>query len=231
VVVALLGLVALAGELWVSGPLAMAATTGVQPAPALEAGALTVSPAGAAQGATVTLVFAYAGSIPASSVQIEIPVGVTTYVPVAPTGWTTSVTGTSLRWDRGPGPVPGTRSFEVRLGPMPAAPSVGFPATVGLQDGTIERWDGTDAVRPVPTVTLTPDPRAVQDQESTGSATHDPASHDAAAPTPAVAPPAVSSVIDGTAIAAVVLAGVGIAAGWGTFALRRSRRGTRRPAS
>ncbi len=106
-----------------------------------------------------------------------------------------------------------------------------FPATVELEGGATERWDGTDAVRPVPTVTLTPDPRGPVDDASAGSGPHDHAAQDPAANEPGVAPPPVSAVIDGATIAAVTIVGLGVAAGWGILAVRRSRRRTRRPAS
>jgi uncharacterized protein YcnI len=125
----------------------------------LVAAHVSVEPTSAAKGATADLVFGSPNERSAAIVafEVEMPEGVTTYVPATVPGWSAAITGLTVRWSGGPIGPGATASFGLRLGPLPATDAVSFRAAQTYDDGVTVRWDeaSTSRAHPAPQVLLT----------------------------------------------------------------------------
>lgn len=122
------------------------ARTGVEP---------SVAPKGATQELTFTCV--NDGSTAIVAFEVEMPDGVTTYVPAVPTGWVVSINDRTIRWTGGSIGVGASILLRLRLGPLPSTPTTRFRVAETHEDGAVARSaeSGSDAAIRALTMTLT----------------------------------------------------------------------------
>ncbi len=219
----------------VAGFLTVAAvTTLVTTEPA--AAGVVVEPANAPKGAVAPLVFTARNERPAAIValEVEMPDGVTTFVPGVPPGWAVAITGQTVRWTGGRIAVGGATTFPLRLGPLPSTEAVTFRVTESYEDGVTERWDGppSSAAHPGPAMVLTgvaPPPTTT----ITGPFDHDHPPGEAPTGAGSVTTPAAggTNTLAGAAAIGMALVGLLVALGWAVFVNARVRERKGRPSA